>query len=55
VRHSLTSDINCALVAQMPLSDIGEGECRSLELSYFFATETGNNPLTMTTSQRSAI
>jgi hypothetical protein len=43
VRPGLTSDINCVLVAQTPLSDIEEGECWSLELLYFFAIETGNN------------
>ena len=50
MRPGLTSDINCALVAQIPLSDIKEGECWSLELLYPFAIETGNNSLTMTTS-----
>jgi hypothetical protein len=40
VRPGLTSDINCVLVAQTPLSDIEEGECWSLESLHFFAIET---------------
>lgn len=43
MRPGLTSDIDCVLVAQIPLSDIEEGERWSLELLYFFAIDTGNN------------
>jgi hypothetical protein len=39
VRPSLLSDIDCALVAQILLSDIEEGECWGLELLHIFAIE----------------
>jgi hypothetical protein len=43
VRPSLLSDIDCALVAQILLSDIEEGECWGLELLHIFAIEARIN------------
>jgi hypothetical protein len=43
VRPSLMSDMDCALVVQIPLSDIEEGECWGLELLHFFAIEARIN------------
>jgi hypothetical protein len=39
VRPSLLSDIDCALVTQILLSDIEEGECWGPELLHIFAIE----------------